>query len=279
MFDYNRLSHSTLPSARAQGKKEGEKTHLNTEQEHTLPDTSSPEVLAPTRPKELEHFLWRAPVLTPLSAHRWAMISFFFFHFGIRATEGFEWLTPSPLLALGADSFRTVANRYFRSPWQPPVPYLLRIALLKDCEQTDFWVRINTFLFVSLLPLSARVAVSKRREVVWEERLSWKLGIAFQEEHHVPRARGRGATDRFLGPSVTAHFQCSLLSFLVLWCNFRVISATGGRGARLASVPEILISAAYALGGQALTHSWSWRGGRGRVQSVHLKSRGGSDCV
>lgn len=45
---------------------------------------------------------------------------FFFFYFRIRAPASSEWLTPSPLLALGVDSFRIVVNWYFRSPWQPP---------------------------------------------------------------------------------------------------------------------------------------------------------------
>lgn len=52
MFDYNRLSHSTLPSARAQGKREGKKRHLNTEQKYSFPDTSSPKVLPLSRLKE-----------------------------------------------------------------------------------------------------------------------------------------------------------------------------------------------------------------------------------
>lgn len=108
---------------------------------------------------------------------------FFFYHFRIRATVGSEWLTSSHLLALGVDSFRIVANRYFRSPWQPPVSWGL--CFWRTSWKQDFWVRINTFLFVPLLPRSAWVAVSKRGEVGWEERLSWKLGMARKEEHRV----------------------------------------------------------------------------------------------
>lgn len=139
MFDYNRLSHSTFPSARAQGKRLEKQQNLSTKQEHTLSDTSSPRSWLCPSWKSYSISCWRAQPLNSSSCPLLndAFLCFFFsFSTSESATMGFEWLTPSPFSALGADLVRIVANLYFRSPWQPPVPCLLRIELLKDCEET-----------------------------------------------------------------------------------------------------------------------------------------------
>lgn len=163
----------------------------------------------------------------------YAFLFFLFFCFRIRALEGFEWLTSSPFSTLGADLFRIVTNRYFRSPWQPPVPYLQRIRASKGPwgNWISGWELIPSSFFLcchiqagSLFQKEERLVGRKDCSRSWEWHIKWN-----------PQCSRAGRRGRNL--KIPFHFEFSLLSLLVLRCSLRVTPATGGQGAHLA--PDI----------------------------------------
>lgn len=188
MFDYNRLSHSTLPSARAQGQRE-EKNWARIQ----LPDTSSPEALALPGWKSFSLVrLAASPVPSLLclyiSEQCLSLLLCFFFPLQNLSHRGFEWLTPSPLSTLGADLFRIVANRYFRSPWQPPVPYLQRIELLKGREETEL-LGENQYV-----PSSLFLCCHSQARGCFKEQTGWLGGKAVLEVRNGAESGAPGVT-------------------------------------------------------------------------------------
>lgn len=93
------------------------------------------------------------------------------------------------------------------------MPCLWRIKLLKNQEETGLGVRIHTFLFVLCCHIQAGHGFQVFEQGVgWEESLSWKLGMACEEEPPgVPELQGEDETCRFL-PTFDFH-SCHCLSY------------------------------------------------------------------
>lgn len=92
-------------------------------------------------------------------------------------------------------------------------------------------------------------------------------------------AGARGGRTRKIPGNMTSHFQFSLWSLLVLWCNLRVMPATGGQGAPLASDfvnPWINSAQLCSCSRDVLAHSHSWAAGEGPGLSTQTRESGAS---